>query len=496
VNYLIVYDTIPYDSFIKESFDCSRFSDLVIGKKKYIDILIKKIGIFKEYTYIFTPTPLFTFSELYKFFHENITEKSGFGDKDSIIYFDISNYSIDYATLNNILNKIKFSDSIIIFKKLGHEGVDELVELYHIPIKILLENQELSSYIIHHAATISINVTNIFINLKNPHDVIELFASNFQIRHFNQLKAGDNYFIKSSANKEKIRAEYLFLSNIPHAVKPYYPHVGEIKEENSQSSYEIEKIYYFDVSKLFVGNIFSDPAVIHKFLSALSRYLNLCPKKTTSRAEYQNKLREIFIDKTINRIKEFTDIPILGKLDLICSVNGYESAVSLGNLIIEAMRNVIEKIQDTDLVFSHGDLCFSNILYNKSLNNIKLVDPKGVLNSIDESYIPMYYDLAKLSHSFLGLYDLILYDYVETVFSEEAKIILKYYYDQKVIETMSQQFNEFLHTLGYTYSYIRLFESSLFISMIPLHKDSNQRMIVQLLQAMNSYDEHKKHEKK
>ena len=492
MNYLIVYDVISSDSFIRESFDVSNYSNLVIGKRRYIDLLIEKIDIFKESEIIYTDKKLLTLKNLYSFFHDSISEISGLDGNDKIIYFDISNYAFDFESLNNIVKKIEYSDSIVAFSKLNDEKIEQFLEVYHIPIKVLLENQELSSYINHHEDRITIDVSNFFIDLKKPQDVIELFASNFQIRHFNQLKSKENYFIKSSPSKEKIYAEYKFLSTLPDILKPYYPHVGTYEEENKTSSYEIEKIYYFDVSKMFIGHLFSDKKVVHDFLNRISQYLKQCPKRTVSKKEYQDKTKEIFIEKTKNRINELEKIEIINKFNQVCAFNGYDSIESFGELMISEMGKVIDKLNDKDLVFSHGDLCFSNILYNKKLNIIKLIDPKGFKEDIEETFIPIYYDIAKLSHSFLGLYDLILYDYFEAVFTEDVNIELKYVFDENIIENMADQFKAFLNEQGYKYSDIRLFESSLFLSMMPLHRDSNQRMIAQLIQSMDSFNDYKR----
>ena len=55
-------------------------------------------------------------------------------------------------------------------------------------------------------------------------------------------------------------------------------------------------------------------------------------------------------------------------------------------------------------VIGHGDLCFSNMLYNKETETLKFIDVKGALKEEDLWTNP-YYDIAKLSHSVCGRYD-------------------------------------------------------------------------------------------
>jgi hypothetical protein len=53
------------------------------------------------------------------------------------------------------------------------------------------------------------------------------------------------------------------------------------------------------------------------------------------------------------------------------------------------------------LVLGHGDPCFSNILYSKSNQYLKLIDARGGA-SVETLFTDPYYDVAKLSHSVLG----------------------------------------------------------------------------------------------
>ena len=57
----------------------------------------------------------------------------------------------------------------------------------------------------------------------------------------------------------------------------------------------------------------------------------------------------------------------------------------------------------------HGDFCLSNILCEPDSNNIKLIDPRGGFSEAS-CFGPQLYDVAKLGHSLLGRYDLIIAD--------------------------------------------------------------------------------------
>ncbi len=80
---------------------------------------------------------------------------------------------------------------------------------------------------------------------------------------------------------------------------------------------------------------------------------------------------------------------------------------SLRQILVDSARHLATLVDVP--AFIHGDLCFSNMLYDSRMRGIKVIDPRGV----DEDgqrmiYGSQLYDVAKLAHSVLGLYDHIL----------------------------------------------------------------------------------------
>ena len=136
--------------------------------------------------------------------------------------------------------------------------------------------------------------------------------------------------------------------------------------------------------------------------------------------------------------------------------------------------------KERPLLFGHGDLCFNNILIEPISGSIKLIDPKA--DSIGDNkigYIDPFYDLAKLNHSFRCFYDSI----VNNMFSISHKndqYLLKIYkpFNYEVANFYFQKI--FLENL-IDKEVLRILTSNLFLSMIPLHKDDEQRMCVLLI---------------
>jgi hypothetical protein len=98
---------------------------------------------------------------------------------------------------------------------------------------------------------------------------------------------------------------------------------------------------------------------------------------------------------------------------------------------------------------------------------MKLVDPKGK----DYLYMDEYYDLAKLSQSINGNYDDIVYEnYSFDIDSATLEIA------RKQNDHQQQTFKEYLKNEGIDVNLVRIYEASLFLSMLPFHLDDQQRM--------------------
>ena len=155
----------------------------------------------------------------------------------------------------------------------------------------------------------------------------------------------------------------------------------------------------------------------------------------------ENYLDKIY-SKTVDRVKELSD--------------DYDKI--LINNFLYNFYSIINDNRDLPCIM-HGDFCFSNILYNISNNDFKLIDPRG------EIFGSHYYEVAKLMHSVLFDYDFIdaeLYSIdsnKNVVIYNEGKELIK----QTFINEINRRYNKNEIKLIY---YIC---ASLFLSMIPLH---------------------------
>ena len=131
--------------------------------------------------------------------------------------------------------------------------------------------------------------------------------------------------------------------------------------------------------------------------------------------------------------------------------------------------------------YSHGDLCFSNVIYDLSNNSIFLIDPKGV--SAPDEVGNLAYDVAKIAHSCLYHYDDILagnYQFEELT-SGQYKLN---FMGRKIDDYMRSWVATTCKEFGIDFLLLKKMVGSLFLSMIPLHSDSAHRQKILFLNGL------------
>jgi thiamine kinase-like enzyme len=192
----------------------------------------------------------------------------------------------------------------------------------------------------------------------------------------------------------------------------------------------------------------------------------------------------LYFDKTAERLDELKAQnsywqKLLDKEYEIINGKKYRGILALRNGIEEFAKELSENASETIV---HGDYCFSNILFDSSNYVFKLIDPRGRLNAEASIYGDPRYDIAKLRHSVVGLYDFIvqgLFKITETQDGFEYKILTTANYSilEKVFDNLIAQ-NDF------QVREIKFIEGLLFLSMIPLHKDDFERQKMFYIKAI------------
>ncbi|HAN9078015.1 TPA: hypothetical protein IGN79_004915, partial [Escherichia coli] len=322
--------------------------------------------------------------------------------------------------------------------------------------------------------------------LKNDHwydfgHLNSFFTSRTSItteREFNSLQINNFCVIKKSKKKAKMLGEANWFLSLPPALSIFTPRVFDVREDNDYAEYTIEYLYNLPLSDMAVFcelpkscwvNVFNS---CRDFLNRSKEYSN--SKKTLDMSELAS-YDKLYYDKTLKRLHDFeltTNIQLTK--DVIFNGKRFPSIKK----IAEISSRFINPTKSDDVIITHGDFCFSNILYDFRSQRIKLIDPRGInYNNELSIWGDIRYDLAKLCHSVIGCYDLIIaqkflleYDYVDN------RIEFELYDDNysDIVNSFLGVFNSF-EEFGYTIEEIQCITIHLFLSMLPLHSDSKLR---------------------
>ena len=304
----------------------------------------------------------------------------------------------------------------------------------------------------------------------------------FDHRYFNSLSLNKTTVTKSSQDKAKLKAEFNYYQLSPDIIKPYLVQPHNYTETDSSASYAMDYIPIPDLGFRFTHNQIS-PEEFIEILSALYTFISKCPQKSLSGDAKKALSDNLYLNKVHSRVNRLKLTPEY------CQISTKISALTpYSNIdeIIQYYDSLYQQITNTHqlpniAVVSHGDLCFSNIFYNPSTHELKLIDPKGALSESD-LYLDAYYDIAKLSHSICGSYD--FFNAGLYCIDDDGKLTIK-----RDNTFAIDIFKSFLHDHQYDYTLTRLCEASLFLSMLPLHIDNPHKVVAFIINALNILQE-------
>lgn len=305
-------------------------------------------------------------------------------------------------------------------------------------------------------------------------------------RAFNDLKIHHGTVRKSGVPAQKIEAEASWFINLPARLKRFTPQFIQKGIENGKLFYETEYLPCLPLNEIFVHGK-NSVAFWENILNLIDFYMNESRKINIDDSIKNNIERDsiaLYRNKTLKRLEEYASQK---QFDLNIS-NKYDG------VILPSIRDIAQECIDKTLmlpiVYSiiHGDLCFSNIMYDPRSNNIKVIDPRGGLNAQQELtiYGNQSYDLAKLYHSFIGLYDFIIADSFKIKKSNELGVKLVFDIDDRLIEVqnlfMSKSIISKINNRDMIAPTILLF-----LSMLPLHFDKPHRQEAMIANALRLY---------
>jgi hypothetical protein len=308
-------------------------------------------------------------------------------------------------------------------------------------------------------------------------------------RFFNQLSVDANrpIIIKKSEQVEKFAGEIQWYLDLPPALKPYIPQVFDYALAGRDSYVQMEFYGYPTVGELLLSGGHSLGIWNHVFDAIFRVMRDMQAHRHFPEASYiASAVKDMYVNKTSDRLDRLRQHPVLGKFfsrDIIVNKRHYPCL----NEILDDLRSNWQRLIPSARYLSiiHGDFCASNILFDPRSRIIKLIDARGKFGD-SAMYGDYRYDLAKLSHSFNGCYEMIVNDSFFAVCEDNA---ISYTINSSAYQnSVADMFN---HRMSSEYSQdreaVRLVESILFLSMLPLHSDYLNRQIVMLATGVEKY---------
>ena len=306
-------------------------------------------------------------------------------------------------------------------------------------------------------------------------------------RAFNSVSLDGNTLSKRSViKKDKIIEEARWFTKLPDTLKPYAPSLHFVDDVNGV--YGIEYEYALALSELWVyGKLpYTWWESLLSQLNALFGQMLACAEGLadfTQASLVQKDLKE----KNIARVSSYPEFLSSPRFYLKIAYNDVGQSPTD---IVNILNNSITDVNTTKLLFSHGDLCFSNILYDARKGGIKIIDPKGVKYGKDFKLDRVDQEIAKLYHSIEGRYDEIIAG--RFTIRETASGDISLDFDQ--LSKEKQQFNiSFVRwvtqEMGVTCKELTGLTSLLFFSMVPLHYDNPRRQRAFVLNGYKLFQE-------
>jgi molybdopterin-guanine dinucleotide biosynthesis protein A len=307
-------------------------------------------------------------------------------------------------------------------------------------------------------------------------------------RVFNSLKIRNGLVWKSGSPTHKIKAEANWYKSLPAELKKYTPQLIDsgLDKETNAYYYRLEYLPLSPLNEVFVHG--RNPDFFWKrifrlmagFLSDASENTNTLP--TEERSKIVTDTHQLYSDKTVERLQRYAE-------DSGCDL---DAANAYGSVVLPSFRTISDHCIDlanAQPLFEsviHGDFCFSNVLYDSRATALKLIDPRGVNCSLEETiYGDQKYDLAKACHSVIGMYDFIIAGRYE-ITEDHTGSTIEFNIDER-LSKIQQLFFETSFIPGFQTVDIMPLTVLLFLSMLPLHSDRPDRQRAMILNALRLY---------
>jgi hypothetical protein len=307
--------------------------------------------------------------------------------------------------------------------------------------------------------------------------------SKFVTRAYNKIEKLSNGRILKSSSSSRLADEINYYNSIPLDVSFLFPRKFTSVTTENNNSMVLEYYPYNTLGEYIISDL---PINWHDVFINLKGCLDLFKNIKDDNQSTTDYANSMYLDKTLNEYisfkTSFKDYNLFESDTLI--INGVEYK----NFKIIWRSSIINKILNTLLNYEstmiHGDMCFSNILYNEKVGS-RFIDMRGSFGK-RSIYGDRLYDLAKLSHSVDGGYEFFIND----KFTVNKTSVNQY--ELNIQETNNKKLASEAYWNSFSNenkSLTKLIEGLIYVGMCARHYDSSERQLAMYLTGIKNLNQ-------
>jgi hypothetical protein len=315
-------------------------------------------------------------------------------------------------------------------------------------------------------------------------------------RSFNNIQVENRILTKRSTNEVKLEHEASWYEGVPNCLKLHLPQfLGRETDEHGLRGYKLSYLPYPTLAELWVfGRLKSRDwsSILDSCRSVLEDFQCTSALLGEGAAKTMNSkiISELVQEKSRSRVETFFRSR---NWDMDKEWRFFGRRLPSVSKMLDQLILVAGQLNHTDVCVVHGDFCFSNIVYDFRGRSIRCYDPRGTLNGKDSTLFgsPIY-EVAKLAHSAVGLYDNIVAGHASvSIISQNCTL------EVGIEDIHTELGGKFLEMrFGcVSASDPRVVANMilLFFSMLPLHSDSVERQSCLFVNALRLYSDYSSH---
>jgi hypothetical protein len=294
-------------------------------------------------------------------------------------------------------------------------------------------------------------------------------------RFFNEVRidAARGVVHKSSSNGAKLLQELKWYLALPRPLQYVSPRILDYCFTQERPFIEMEYYGYPALNDVYLfGNL--DTGAWERVFCAIEHVVEQMQRFHYQPAEVSSlvdAMRSMYVDKTRARLEPISKDQRFARFWADEVVINGQPCMGLG-ACLDALPSVAEELGMYDapqFTVVHGDLCLSNILYDRRNCFVRLIDPRGEFGDI-QLYGDYRYDLAKLCHSLEGDYDFFVNGMMDSGWKGDCFEFAPHLDARHV--AIKDLFHRWIESRwSAQYAQLKFIESLLFLSMVPLHTD-------------------------